>query len=224
MKKKIDENPDQILKSIKKKAKRVYEITFHEDSLLSWVFNLILAFILVRFIIYPGLSLALATDFPVVTVITGSMVQEGSFQEWWDSPISLTETQGDFYEKYNITKEDFNQFPFNSGFNVGDIIILRGKNPEDIKVGDVMVFQSELDKPIIHRVIEKWEEEGKMYYKTKGDNNEKVISGDGVNEDRISENRVLGIGKVRIPYLGWVKLSIVNFTRCLLTGNIGIVC
>lgn len=222
-KEKEKDDVKKILNYIKDGAKRIYEITFHEDTLLSWVFNLILAFILVKFLIYPGLSLVLGTNFPVVTVITGSMVQEGSFNEWWNSPINDI-TQGEFYQEYNISKEDFNDFPFNRGFNIGDIIILRGRSTEDIKIGDALVFEASLSKPIIHRVIDKWEEDGEIYFTTKGDNNIDIISSNDINEAKISSDRVIATGFFRIPYLGWVKLGTVNFTQCLLRGSIGITC
>ncbi|MFW6024780.1 MAG: signal peptidase I [Candidatus Woesearchaeota archaeon] len=223
-KEKKKDDVKKILDFIKNKTKRVYQIIFHEDTALSWILNLVLAFILVRFLIYPGLSLILGTNFPVVTVITGSMVQEGSFNNWWNSPINEDITQGEFYERYNISINKFKEFPFNRGFNIGDLIILRGKNPEEIEIGDALVFEASLSKPIIHRVIDKWKEDGKVYFTTKGDNNNGIISGNDINEEKISSDRVIAVGFLRIPYIGWVKLGVVNFTQCLIKGEIGITC
>ena len=45
-------------------AKRVWHFLWHEDSIASWLANLALAFVLVKFVIYPGIGLLFGTDFP----------------------------------------------------------------------------------------------------------------------------------------------------------------
>ena len=100
-----------------------------------------------------------------------------------------------------------------NGFNKGDVIILWRAHARNIKVGDVLVFQANKPKPIIHRVVKVWQEEGKYYYQTKGDHNSNIIS--GIGEDKIAEERVLGKGVLRIPYLGWMKILVVEALRPL---------
>jgi len=46
--------------------------------------------------------------------------------------------------------------------------------PENIEVGDVIVFYPEENKSIIHRVVDIYEEENITYYTTKGDNNNRT--------------------------------------------------
>ena len=53
-----------------------------------------------------------------------------------------------------ITKEEFQNFKFKNGFNTGDIMILYKPKPENMKVGDTMVFStSTRPDPIIHRIV-----------------------------------------------------------------------
>ena len=52
---------------------KTWKFIWDNDSPLSWILNVIIAFILVKFIIYPGLGLLLGTTHPVVAVVSGSM-------------------------------------------------------------------------------------------------------------------------------------------------------
>jgi hypothetical protein len=62
----------------------------------------------------------------------------------------------DNYKKFNITEDDFEKFPYKNGFNTGDVMIVKGTTPENIKIGDVIIFYSpDAKKSIIHRVVEK---------------------------------------------------------------------
>ena len=175
------------------------------DSVLSWIANVAIAFILIRFIVYPLLGLIFGTSYPIVAVISGSMEHHGSFDDWWGSPALFNgqpATQMEYYWNYDISREDFEEFPFRNGFNTGDIMILRGATAETIKVGDVIVFQSTGREPIIHRVIEKNINENSVTFRTKGDNN--PMSYDF--ESQIQEEDVVGKAIFRIPYLGYIKI------------------
>jgi len=62
---------------------------------------------------------------------------------------------------------------------IGDLLIIRGGlRAEDIyanpKDGDIIIFRDPRDPndlPIVHRAIEKFQKDGKWYFRTKGDNN-----------------------------------------------------
>jgi len=168
--------------------KKTWHFIWEDNSIWSWLVNIALAFILVKFIIYPGLGLLFGTSYPVVAVVSGSMEHDGSFDSWWNS-------QKDFYEKMGITKEDFKDYKFSNGFNKGDIMVLfKAKN---IKKGDVIVFWGSANEPIIHRVVKI-----DNTYQTKGDHNS-ASRGDEMN---VTEDKILGRAVLRIPYLGWLKL------------------
>ena len=59
--------------TVKKVLKKTWHFLWYEDSLLSWIVNIILAFVLIKFLIYPGIGLVLQTDLPVVAVVSESM-------------------------------------------------------------------------------------------------------------------------------------------------------
>ena len=157
-----------LMSDLKKVLKKFWHFIWEEDSLLSWIVNVILAFVIIKFIVYPGLGFLLSTTHPVVAVVSESMEHNGNFNVWWGD-------SGKWYISNNIKKDDFGNFPLVSGFNKGDIMALKGKNPENIKIGDVIVFWSERKDPIIHRVVKKWQENGIYYLQTKGDNNPNSI-------------------------------------------------
>jgi signal peptidase I len=199
---------------ITKLWKKFIHFLNEDDSFLSLLANIAIAFILIKFVVYPGLGLVLGTQFPIVAVVSGSMEHDGSFDDWWNSPAiyqSKMTTQSVFYEKMNITKEDFMEFRYKNGFNTGDIMLLRGKKAKNIEIGEVIVFQSDRPDPIIHRVIEKNIKDGKVFFKTKGDHNPTSY----FFESEISEDEILGVAMLRVPYLGWVKIAFVRAILCV---------
>ena len=182
-------------KKIKKILKKTWYFIWEDDSIWSWLVNIVFAFVLIKFIVYPALGFMLGTSFPVVAVVSSSMEHNANFDECW-----------------SIEKDDFKSYIFKNGFNKGDIIVLRGSKPERIKVGEVIVFDGNRRDPIIHRVIKKWEENGFYYFQTKGDNNAKSISG---METKISEDKILGKAMFRIPLLGYIKIWFVELMKLI---------
>lgn len=202
---------------------KLWYFIWYDDSILSWIVNIILAVILIKFIVYPGLGLIFGTNFPVVAVVSNSMEHKGNFDRWWES-------NGAYYENIGITKDNFKEFYFKNGFNKGDIIVLFGKKPSEINVGDVIVFQSQKSYPIIHRVINK----KISAFETKGDNNnEQIREYININtrqirlflpseqipsnyisildETNVSHDALLGKAVFRIPYVGYLKIWAVDF-------------
>ena len=233
-------------KKIKSNAKKIWHFIWEEDSLASWAVNIILAFVLIKFLVYPGLGLVLGTKYPIVAVVSGSMEHNTvpicsqydsngkclkfdsdygeicgkrqkstyfmNFEEYWA-------TCGDWYiTNTNITKNEFESFMFKRGFNTGDIMLLYKPKPENIKVGDTIVFTtSSRPDPIIHRVIKTWKDEsGKTYFQTKGDHNSGINY--QVTEQKISEDRYLGKAFIRVPYLGWIKIAFVKGINFCVNG------
>lgn len=189
-----------------------------DDSFWSLLANIAIAFILIKFIVYPGLGLVLGTNYPIVAVVSGSMEHQGSFDDWWDSPAiydSKKTTQSMFYQQYNITKEKFQGFSFDDGFNTGDIMVLTGKKTEDIEIGDVIVFTSKRPEPVIHRVIERKKKNDTLYFRTKGDHNPTTY----FFEKDITEENIIGVARFRIPWLGWIKIIFVKAILCVFNLN-----
>jgi len=142
--------------------RKILRFIWQSDSVLSWIINLIIAIILVKFVIYPGLGLLLGTGYPVVAVVSGSMEHNVDFDEWW-------ELNKGFYEKNGIMREEFEEFDFENGFNKGDIFVVKEIN--ELELGDIIVYSNlRQQTPIIHRIVEKGEDEEGAYFVTKGDN------------------------------------------------------
>ncbi len=208
--------------NIKQWSRKAWHFFWEDDSIWSWLANIAIAFVLIKFVVYPLLGLFLGTSYPLVAVISESMMHrpQGGMTSCWPESTQLPEsfdnywsTCGYWYDSRGVTKEQFDTFPFRDGFDKGDVILLWRANKENIQVGDILVFQGGKPQPIIHRVVKVWQEEGKYYYQTKGDHNSN--SGGGIPETKIGEERVYGKGLVRVPYLGWVKIIFVEMLRPL---------
>ena len=181
----------------KGKMGKVYHFIFHDDSIWSWIVNIILAFILVKFVIYPVLAFVLGSSLPLVAVISGSMEHDGlDFDDWWAE-------NGEWYESNDISKEEFESYKFINGFDKGDVMVLG--RWDDAEPGDTLVyFSGSHSYPIIHRVIYINEEENT--YQFKGDNN------DGPDPSLVDEEQMLGKALLRIPKIGWIKIWFTEFT------------
>ncbi|MDD5253508.1 MAG: signal peptidase I [Candidatus Nanoarchaeia archaeon] len=188
---------------LKQTLRKVWYFLWKDNSIWSWLVNLIIAFIIVKFVIYPVLGLIFGTGLPIVAVVSCSMehseikgdcaLTHQGFDVWWDK-------NKEWYLDKGITKEQFSDFIFKNGFNKGDIIfIFRAKN---LKVGDVIVYQTSMVYyPIIHRVVHV------DPYITKGDNNQ-------VNDPKeVSESQIIGKAVFKIPLLGWIKIWFVNIIQ-----------
>lgn len=195
----------QMLSKLKDQIKRFWKF-LGEDSLASWIANVVLSFIVIYFVVYPGLGFVLSTSLPVVAVVSGSMEHRGySFNDWWDNNLKD-------YDRFNIKKEDFSQFRFRNGFNKGDIMVIYGVEPKNIKVGDVVVYRSSSSSnPIIHRIVSIENANEDYSFTTKGDNNQ------AADQNIVSANQIEDTGKavIRIPYLGWIKIIFTEFIASL---------
>lgn len=162
-----------------------------EDSWPSFFVTLVLAFLLIKFLVFPTLSLLTGTKLPLVIVESCSMHhEEHGFRKVFSSPI---------YEENGITLKSTKNWIFQDGFNKGDVIFVL--DPRNIEIGDVIIFEAGSAHPLIHRVVSKTD----YLYSTKGDNpnsNSRQLA----SEKRISEDQILGKALFRVPIVGWVKL------------------
>jgi len=210
---------------------KVVHFLWYEDSALSWIANIVVAFIVIKFMFYPLLALVFATELPVVAVVSCSM--EHRFTNCGERRMmdnicgvpgsgtvdheAFWQFCGDFYDERNITKEQFETFPLSSGFNKGDIIFLRGIPIEELKVGDTIVFSATKKAyPIIHRVIAIDYVDNEYIIQTKGDHNKAQISDAYLNELEVKEGQIFGKATLRVPFLGYIKIwftDLINIFR-----------
>ncbi|MBU5688149.1 MAG: signal peptidase I [Candidatus Aenigmarchaeota archaeon] len=155
-----------------------------------------IAILLILFMNY-GLGFILKTDLPVVAVISESMTH--------DKTTELVHYS--FLEKeYGYSREEIDSWPIKNGFRKGDVLVIKGVDPSEIKVGDVIVFDIEGQKiPIVHRII-------------KIDNGEITTKGDhNPIEDPWKIERIHGKVVFVIPFLGWPKLVFTYITSWFLS-------
>jgi len=221
------------IKDFLKNIKKAWDWVWNSNSITSWIIALILIFVFVKFIFFPLLSLVMGfsihsiiagTSLPLAGVESSSMdhqividdkgtlnlcgesyTKEEKEYIDFDTYWSLC---GNWYEKRNITKEEFSKFSLKNGFAKGDIIIVWGKFTP--KVGDIIIFKPNSDssapRPIIHRIIKI--EDGIIG--TKGDHNgDQLVPKNnyyGTDETNIEESQIIGKAILKIPYLGYLKI------------------
>jgi len=93
---------------------------------------------------------------------------------------------------------------------VGDLVVIKGMNPDDISVGHITVFYvpghyGEDSYRIVHRVVNIISEEGTLGFETKGDNNP---SSDFYRWGYIPESHIVGMVKYRVPYVGYLAIKL----------------
>ncbi len=181
---------------------KIWHFLIHEDSWLSFFVAAILIILIGKFLFYPAIGIVFGTKFPVVAVVSNSMNHQGKdFDTWWN----IHENQ---YKGYNLTKSDFEQYRFKNGFNKGDVLVVMGRDISKIKKGDTVVYiTSERSDPIIHRTVKA---DGTKIT-TKGDANASPI---GFERD-MSNGKIKGVAVLKIPYLGWIKVGLVDLINKL---------
>jgi len=146
---------------------------------------------------YASVALALGTPVPIRVVESGSMCvpYDGACDGWLslDHPFALT-------------------------LHKGDIIIIQAVNPADLNANypnsDIIVFRNPNGvTPIVHRIVEKQEINGVLFFQTKGDGNSPIkypgVSNyyDNIPDSRgVPQNLIEGKVVLRIPWFGWVTL------------------
>jgi len=136
-----------------------------------------------------GSQIVLSTSYPALAVASGSMcILPGSYCDGWSHPFEPT-------------------------LHVGDLIIVQGVNPEEIKAapypdGDIIVFHQPYagGELIVHRAVAKEERDDKWYFQTRGDGNK----GPDSPTPNIPEDNVVGKVILRIPWVGHISLFMNN--------------
>jgi signal peptidase I len=156
---------------------------------------LAIALIIVVFIgVFVGMQLALGASVPVRVVESGSMCvpYDGRCNGW--------------------------NHPFDQTLHVGDIIIIQKVDPTTLNANypnsDIIVYRNPNGRtPIVHRIIEKQEINGTLYFKTKGDGNGPIVWPkapniyDNIPDSKgVPQNLIEGKVILRIPWFGWITL------------------
>lgn len=193
----------------KKFLKDIWHLLWKDDSLKGWIFSVVFIVIFILFIFFPILRFVTGTSLPLAIVESCSMYHQGNlasdFDAWWERHDSK------YLFPYKINSTKFQEFIFKNGFNKGDILFIIRANPEKIKVGDVIIFESGIKKnPIIHRIVKIQIEEDTYIFSTMGDNNDDQWS----FEKEIKSEQLIGKAVFKlVPYFGWAKLIFYEHLR-----------
>ena len=92
--------------------------------------------------------------------------------------------------------------------NVGDLIVVKGVEPQLVSVGEIIVFHSPRDRDmlIVHRVVGINSQGGRLYFETKGDNNPSRDSWSPY--PGVPETYLVGVVIGKVAYLGYVILAL----------------
>ena len=144
--------------------------------------------------VFVGMQLALGASVPIRVVESGSMCvpYDGRCNGW--------------------------SHPFDQTLHVGDIIIIQKVDPATLNANypnsDIIVYRNPNGvTPIVHRIVEKQEINGTLYFKTKGDGNGPIVwpnipnNYDNIPDSKgVPQNLIEGKVILRIPWFGWITL------------------
>ncbi|MEM2890018.1 MAG: signal peptidase I [Candidatus Hadarchaeum sp.] len=138
---------------------------------------------------------------------TGVMILIFRTDSFWRGVTSQSMSHEDDYSwrQYYIDRGiDTSQFPIQSGFERGDLLIIQGISSfSEIRVGDVVVLDQGSDViPLVHRVVEIWYENGSPRFMTKGDANSRPLTVEEANRPE----QILGKVIFVVPKLGYISL------------------
>lgn len=84
-----------------------------------------------------------------------------------------------------------------TAFSRGDVVVVeKTENKKDIEIGEVIAYYHN-KKIVVHRLFKKIKVESDVVFYTKGDANEKM------DNYKITEDMVIGIVKVKVPFMGY---------------------
>ncbi|MBB6214347.1 signal peptidase [Anaerosolibacter carboniphilus] len=75
----------------------------------------------------------------------------------------------------------------------GDMIVIREKDPNDVKAGDIITYRIDQDTLVTHRVVAVIDEAGGLSFRTKGDANNTE------DQDLVPKERLVGALAFNIP-------------------------
>jgi signal peptidase len=96
-------------------------------------------------------------------------------------------------------------------FYKGDLVVIKGVDPENLQKGDIVVYHNPLRNiPIVHRIVDIEYHAGYLYFFTKGDHNLRSDQEFGIAPP-VREDMIKGRVVLIIPKLGWFRVALTEF-------------
>lgn len=170
-------------KKFRKKLRVVkrFAVKFFGHRIVREVFGFILILGILYFSISGVLVLALRTETFWMAVVSNSMKHgDDSWRSYFDNENirrEVLERAGQLDPADNVDTFDTSEFPWQGGFERGDLLIIQGVgSPADVKVGDVIIIdRGPRIIPLVHRVFRIQSEGAEVRFTTKGDNNLHIL-------------------------------------------------
>ena len=110
-------------------------------------------------------------------------------------------------------------------YNVGDLLVIQNTPSDKLQINDVIVFEvSTRSYDIVHRIIDIQyrSQDGKLYFRTKGDNNPApdYWRGSECWNGMIPEENVIGKVIFSVPLIGHVSLAVSSEYGVLIIGAV----
>lgn len=186
---------------IGERLREAWNFLWHGESALSY-----LAFTIVSFI-------TLSILYQVFLFFLGFFGVEDLFVVITSSMIHSNDINSSYYEWMRVhgyNQSQMSSWSFPEGLNLGDLVVVMKVRPQELEVGDVIVYEpSESGYRIIHRIIFINETGGKILFTTKGDANYGVMG----FEKNLTPRQVVGRAEARVPFVGIPKMVL---TRALM--------
>ena len=93
-------------------------------------------------------------------------------------------------------------------FKAGDVVIVQKCPPEDIQIGDVILFDDST-KQVLHRVIDINRSAEPLEFVTQGDAN-------NVADELVTAQKIQGKALLKIPKIGWLSLNLKRMVAWLI--------
>jgi hypothetical protein len=173
--------------------KKIWHFLWDEESILSYVVFIAIAFVLLKFMVFPAVLMVTGYS-DIAAVVSGSM---------YHGDKNFNHSYNDWLYFNGYTQEQVSAWPYQNGLNVGDVILVKPFPSEQIQVGDVILFYAPQGQ-IIHRVIETKQVGNDTFFTTKGDANVASLT---VEHD-IPYSEIKGKLVSTIPFLGYPKVAL----------------
>lgn len=174
--------------------RKTIKYLFGANSIVSIIIYLIIFYFLFEYAIFP--LIYTYTDISYISSVVSTSMSHNS------QTINYTFYSWLSEHGFNLTY--VSKWPFINGISVGSLVIAYKVPPSQIKVGDIIIYNADIDgtsEEIIHRVINETVINGTYYYTTKGDANPEPL----YFEYNIPYKDVIGKVETVIPYLGYPR-------------------
>ncbi len=178
----------------KRKINKFIKELLSGEKYYSILFYIVVVYLLFVYVALPSVY-AFSPISYISAVVSGSM-------EHTQPTIQFTYNQWLLQHGFNSSVTD--SWPFQNGINIGDLAIAYKATPQQINVGDVIIFKATyqgVSEEVIHRVINISVVNGTYYYTTKGDANPTSLQ----FEYNIPYSAVIGKVNAVVPFLGYPK-------------------